>query len=525
MIEGNISGIRDNALNELEGLFKVKSYGFADDTIVETVARISARYNREIAVCISRSGQVTAISVGGHATVGIPVSAGKRKSGLSGVRTFHTHPGGDPELSEQDLSALKSAAFDVMAAVGIDGEGNVTGARAAYITPRGIEIFDFRDLSDDNILSKFTEFEAGLKAAAANTTATAQGGERALLCGITEGEYYARHSIAELKELAQTAGATVVEAVLQSKSKPDPRYYLGKGKIQEIAELVQIREASLVIVDNPLSGIQLKNLEQAWGVKVIDRSMLILDIFAGRAISQEGKLQVELAQLKYNLPRLIGVGGQMDKMRSGIGMRGPGEKKLETDRRIIREQVRDLEQKIKKLEAERGQRRQKRVQNCKSAAIVGYTNAGKSTLLNVLSKSDVLAENKLFATLDPIVRKVFVDGKRYFLLTDTVGFIHKLPHEFIDAFKSTLEEAKYADILIHVMDASNPSLRTHYDVVCDVLAKVGAGDKPMITVYNKMDAVADEPDYPVSADSIRISLKTGQNVAELKQMIVKKLNF
>ena len=345
--------------------------------------------------------------------------------------------------------------------------------------------------------------------------------ERALLVGLAEKGEDIAENMAELAELARTAGAVVVGEIVQHKDLPEKATLIGKGKVEEVKLFCGEHEVDVVIFDNELSGIQIKNLEDAVDRKILDRSTLILDIFAGRAVSAEGKLQVELAQMKYNLPRLVGREKNMAKMRMGIGMRGPGEKKLEIDRRRIRDEVHDLELKIKKLQAERDVRRKQRNESkLKKAALVGYTNSGKSTLMNALSKSSQLAENKLFATLDPLTRSVYLDDGRFYALTDTVGFINKLPHEFIDAFKSTLEEARYADILIHVVDTASRNLLRHYEVVMDVLKELKADNKTVITVYNKADLGLDFP-MPVTENAVCISAKTGYNLDGLKELLAK----
>ena len=350
---------------------------------------------------------------------------------------------------------------------------------------------------------------------------TAPKTEKALLVGLSEKGADIENNMAELAELAKTAGAEVVGQITQHKELPEKGTLIGKGKVEEVKLFCESNEVDIVIFDNELSGIQIKNLEDAIDRKILDRSTLILDIFAGRASSAEGKLQVELAQMKYNLPRLVGKEKNMAKMRTGIGMRGPGEKKLEVDRRIIKEQVRDLEERINKLQSERDVRRKQRQESrIKKVALVGYTNSGKSTLMNALSKSNQLAENKLFATLDPVTRNVFLDDGRYYALTDTVGFINKLPHEFIDAFKSTLEEARYADILVHVVDTLSRDLVSHHGVVTEVLQEIGAGEKPVITVYNKIDACGKFP-MPVTENAVCISARTGQNIEGFKELLGK----
>ena len=297
------------------------------------------------------------------------------------------------------------------------------------------------------------------------------------------------------------------------------------GKLDEVKRLIQTKRADYVVFNNGLTGSQLKNLEEATGVKVLDRSMLILNIFARHATSNEGKLQVELAMMKYTLPKLLGRGKELSRIGGGSGSsftRGSGETKLEEDRRRLRRQIFELSERIEKLKSERDLRRERRRKSgVKTVAIVGYTNAGKSTLMNNVTKAGVPEEDKLFATLDPVTRKIFVDIKKEYLLTDTVGFIDNLPHEFIDAFRSTLEEATYADLILHVADCSSKDLERQEKVVKDVLTSLGVTDTPMITVYNKADENAGFSTDEKNA--VVISAKTGDGVNKLKEMIVEKL--
>lgn len=354
-------------------------------------------------------------------------------------------------------------------------------------------------------------------------TETSKKIERALLIGLSLGKTTLDEDLIELEQLVKSAGAIVIGAIMQNKDSANSATLLGKGKVEEIKNFILDNDINLVVCDNELSGSQTRNLTDFLECKVIDRSCLILDIFAKRATTLEGKLQVELAQLKYNLPRLVGVSGRMAKFGGGIGMRGPGEKKLEVDKRIIAKQIDDLTKRLTKLGEERDLRRAKRESSeIKTVSLVGYTNAGKSTIMNVLAKSHVLSEDKLFATLDPVTRRVYVDNDTEYLLTDTVGFVDKLPHEFINAFSSTLEEAKTADLLLHVLDASSQNLCVQYDVVLDVLNKLGIVDKNIITIYNKIDK-ASEFVAPTNQDVIEVSAKNGKNIDKLKELIISKL--
>lgn len=351
--------------------------------------------------------------------------------------------------------------------------------------------------------------------------------ERVLLAGVHTGRGDSLYdttdeSMAELAELVKTAGGEVVAEVVQNKADIESGTYMGEGKLLEIAEMIPALEVDAVVFDDELSGIQTRNIADMLGVKVIDRSMLILDIFAMRAKSGEGKLQVELAQLKYRLPRLRGLGEAMSRTGAGIGTRGPGETKLESDRRHIRRRINALEDELSELEKHRELLRKRRKKDgVITAALVGYTNAGKSTLLNALTKADVFAEDKLFATLDPTSRAIELEDARKILLVDTVGFIRKLPHHLVEAFKSTLEEASVADVLLHVVDSASEQYSDHIRVVREVLSDIGAGSKPIIAVFNKCDklmydAVLTAPEHD---REVKISAKTGEGFSELLEAL------
>ena len=313
--------------------------------------------------------------------------------------------------------------------------------------------------------------------------------ERVLLIGVSlEDEQETANSLEELKELAKTAGAETLGKVIQPREYFHPATYIGKGKIDEVRELIDKLGATGIICDDELTPAQLRNLEDVLGTKVMDRTMVILDIFASRANTREGKIQVEMAQLKYAMTRLAGLGKSLSRLGGGIGTRGPGEKKIETDRRIIRERIAKLSKELEEVKSHRDIIRKNRANNgMPIAAIVGYTNAGKSTLLNTLTNAGVLSEDKLFATLDPTTRVLILPNKEKVLLTDTVGFIRKLPHNLIEAFKSTLEEAKFADIIIHVVDSSNPDMDSQMETVYSTLNQLEITDKPIVTLFNKCD--------------------------------------
>ena len=350
--------------------------------------------------------------------------------------------------------------------------------------------------------------------------------ERVLMVAVADGTpgssfEEVKKSLAELSELVKTAGGVTVGEVIQNREARHPGTYIGKGKIEEVREEIARTEADAVVTDDELSPAQMKNLEDALGIKVMDRTMLILDIFAKHASTREGSVQVELAQLKYRSTRLIGAGSAMSRLGGGIGTRGPGEKKLETDRRVIRGRIAQLNRELKEMQKNRDVQRQGRIRSgIPVISIVGYTNAGKSTLLNRLTGAEVLSADMLFATLDPTTRVCETEDGQEMLFTDTVGFIRKLPHHLVDAFRSTLEEARYADIILHVVDASAEEPETAMAVVYETLAGLGIEDKPLITVYNKIDLAGDVIIKDLKAEkTVRISAKTGEGVNTLLQTI------
>ncbi len=353
---------------------------------------------------------------------------------------------------------------------------------------------------------------------------------RAVLVGIAERTSEVEEcerSLDELERLLDTAGGDCYAKVLQVKDSFDPRTCIGSGKVKEIAEICSNNGIELVVFDFELSPSQIRNLEEDLGgkVSVLDRSMLILDIFALHAVTGEGKLQVELAQLKYSAPRLVGHGTELSRQGGGIGSRGPGESKLETDRRHLKERVTTLEHRIAEMEHNRAVMRAKRDRSgVFKVAIVGYTNAGKSTLLNYLTDAGILSENKLFATLDPTTRKLELPSGENILLTDTVGFIRKLPHHLVKAFRSTLDEVKYADMLLVVSDINDPEVKEHIEVTREVIADLDSSDKPLLYVYNKCDAGEGNPTGRISEDSVAISALTGEGISELLTAIEEELH-
>ena len=351
--------------------------------------------------------------------------------------------------------------------------------------------------------------------------------ERVILVGVQENDGDdTEESLQELAELAKTAGAEVVGTVIQKRERIHPGTYVRKGKIDEIRTLLNALDATGIICDDELSPVQMNHLQQELESKIMDRTLLILDIFASRAVTKEGKIQVELAQLRYRAVRLVGLGSSLSRLGGGIGTRGPGEKKLEMDRRLIKERISQLKKELEHVKKHRELLREGRKKDrVMTAAIVGYTNAGKSTLLNTLTDAGVLSEDKLFATLDPTTRLLELDGGQRIYLTDTVGFIRKLPHHLIEAFKSTLEEAKYADVILHVVDASNPQVEEQMFIVYETLRELGVKDKTIVTLFNKQDRLAgNEILRDFKADYVlKISARTGLGLDELKNTLEKIL--
>ena len=348
--------------------------------------------------------------------------------------------------------------------------------------------------------------------------------QRALLVGIDTGEYDAEGSMDELFELVKSAGAEPVASVMQKRDKPDGATCVGSGRIEEIKEFCDNNEIDLLVFDTELTPTQIRNIEQATDVRTIDRTMLILDIFAIRAKSNEGKLQVELAQLKYLMPRLSGKGKEMSRLGGGVGTRGPGETKLETDKRHIRRKIEFLKSELDDIAGRRDRHRERRKKDgIITVAIVGYTNAGKSTLMNTLTQAGVLSEDKLFATLDPTSRALKLPDGASVMMIDTVGLVRRLPHHLVEAFKSTLEEAASADIILNVCDASSEEYRLHLDVTESLLAELGCGDTPVVTVFNKCDLVEDKDLLPSDKSSVRICAKSGEGISDLLDAIEKNL--
>lgn len=487
-------------IEEIEGLYEFHTADqLADVELIRQMYDLSGRIGRELGVYIDRSGKVTQVTVGEAQTIDLPpVKETRRADGLCGVRCLHTHPSGAAALSSIDLSALRSMRFDLMAAIGIDEEkrpligfGVLSGREKNTFTTAEYQAVDAQTFSAITTRELVAKVEHDIRSAGGYDLAEE---ETAILVGIEQpAEWDIDESLAELERLADTAGARTVGIIKQKRMKVDSAFYIGKGKVSEIAILLQETAASMVIFDNELSPSQQRNLEMAFGVKVIDRTALILDIFAQRARTFEGKLQVELAQMQYHLPRIMGQGLALSRLGGGVGTRGPGETKLEVDRRTIRNKINDIRAQLEVVHRQRGvQRKQRQDKKVPSVALVGYTNAGKSTLLNALTASEVYAENQLFATLDTTTRSLKLPSGRSLVVTDTVGFIQKLPHSLVSAFRATLEEVVEADLLLHVVDGSSEQYEKQMIAVMDVLRELDAADKPQIVVFNKCDHITNE---------------------------------
>lgn len=494
MIYGNIDGIRDSVLKKLETLYEINipKDMVCSLELVEVLQEVSTSVNREISVAVSRRGSIISIAVGDSSTVEIP-EIREKDNRLCGIRIIHTHPNGNSTLSAVDISALIKFRLDCILAIGIldgevmDGSLGFCSISNNRITAEATKKLSMEELLAVNIQDKIGEADKLIREAEIEEDEA----ERAILVGIDSEE-----SLDELEELAKACNVKVLQKVIQFRSAVDSAFYVGKGKVEELALMRQVYSADVIIFDDELSASQVRNLEENIGAKVIDRTTLILEIFASRARTREAKIQVELAQLKYRLPRLTGLGTVLSRTGGGIGTRGPGEKKLETDKRHIREKIYDLNEELKKIRRVRETQRDKR-NALPKVSLVGYTNAGKSTLRNKLceianpkdnvKKEKVFEADMLFATLDTTTRAVLLPDNRIITVTDTVGFIKKLPHDLVEAFKSTLEEVVYSDLLLHVADCSSSYIEEQIEAVHLVLEQLNAKDKPMLLVLNKID--------------------------------------
>ena len=537
MIKGNVDGIKDFILKELDSIYDitVTKNRVIEPEIIALITSISSRINREINVAIDRRGNIVEISIGDSSSVQLPLLNVQEKR-LSGIRVIHTHPNGNPNLSSIDISALTKLKLDCIAAIGVVEE-KITGVVMGFCNVDGdelshevTEIMNIPEFIDYDFLYRIEEIESILK----KRNIVENDDEYAILVGIDNDE-----SLDELAELARACNVKVVGKFFQKKTKIDPCYFIGTGKVIELARFKQIKKANLIIFDEELSGLQVKNLEEVTGCKVIDRTVLILEIFATRARTREAKIQVELAQLKYRSSRLLGFGTTMSRTGGGVGTKGPGEKKLEIDKRRIRETIHDLKQELEKIRKTRITQREKRDESgIPKISLVGYTNVGKSTLRNLLvsmytadntsKKEDVFAENMLFATLDITTRAITLPDKRVASLTDTVGFVRKLPHDLVEAFKSTLEEVSFSDLIIHVVDISSDTVIEQIKAVENVLNELNALDKPTFLALNKCEMATPEQIANVKEkfsnyQMIEISAKQNYNIDKFLDMTVSLL--
>lgn len=519
-VHGNLTGLKDSLIAQLGQLYlyEVEEDVFLPRELMQLLAKFTQAMNREIALYITRDGEVVDVSVGTDRDVELRDYRLRRNAQrLSCVRCIHTHPNGDGRLSDVDISALRGFRYDAMVAIGCK-DGEPTFIQASFLGENADVLMDepvrWYRIPDEAWMEQI--YQSDKIVGWEETEKQHSEKERAVLMGIESEE-----SLAELARLADTAGAEVVGAFLQKRDKPDTALFIGRGRADELCRQVQALEADVCIFDEELMGIQVRNLEDILHVKVVDRTTLILDIFAQRASSAEGKLQVELAQLQYQSTRLIGQGLVLSRLAGGIGTRGPGESKLEMNRRRIRERMTELRRRLDGMEKQRELRRKSREKNeIPVVALVGYTNAGKSTLLNRMTGADVYAQDQLFATLDAVSRRMETAEHTPFLLVDTVGFIRKLPHALVSAFRSTLDEAALADVLIIVSDGASSEMLRQHETVEQVLAELGATEQPRIEVINKCDLGAAVPALP---GAVMVSAKTGEGVEELEARIAHEL--
>lgn len=549
-VNGNLDGIKDSYLDILDSIYDLNSDPdqLTSEEIMHIIVDITQKIEKEISIYINRRGKVLNVTVGDAYTVALPgMSLRRGNSRLSGLRCIHTHPSSNGNLSSVDLSALENLRLDLIAAIGVNGKG-ISNIYMGFIVPADKESIDsyriIGPLSVNvamgiNVLEEIKDIEKNIELAASNPT-DEDGKERVMLVGLStqDREENGEDLLNELAELARADGALAVGKILQNRNKIDNAFYIGSGKAHELSLICQSNNIDTIIFDDELSGAQVRNLEEITGVKVIDRTTLILDIFAKRAQSREGKLQVELAQLKYRLPRLIGLGKVLSRTGGGIGTRGPGEKKLEVDRRHIRERIKELEDELDEVKKNRNIQRDRRNASLSPVvSLVGYTNSGKSTLRNTLSrlypgeistaKKEVLEADMLFATLDPTTRVIRTQNDHEILVSDTVGFIRKLPHDLVESFRATLEEVLFSNLLIHVIDCSAPNAKEQIDAVNHVLNQIGASDKPVIIALNKIDRVTDRDVLAAlrkdKEEVVEISALLGVGIEKLLSMVEDKL--
>jgi GTP-binding protein HflX len=507
VLYGKLTGLKGSQVYALERIYRRRLHDeLISAELGKYLVQITDEINRQVGVLISRRGAVTHVIVGDAKGIFIPpldeYPIGRKA--LRGLRFIHTHLRNEP-LNQDDFTDLSLLRFDAIAAIGVR-EGQPAGIFIAHLLPQGAakpyEILPTEDFFQHRfdftafIVSLDEELERarGFAVAGRKDGRERDSGERAILVSVSvKPKFEQEDSVAELKELAESSDVAVLDAIIQRPKDVNPKYLMGEGKVKELVITAMNRGASLLIFDQDLSPSQIKSISELTELKVIDRSQLILDIFARRAHSRDGKVQVELAQLKYRLPRLVGKGTAMSRLMGGIGGRGPGEMKLEIDRRRVRDRIGLLEKELKVLSKARRQRKSRRVAtNIPIVSIVGYTNAGKSTLLNALTRSETFVEDKLFATLDTASRRLRFPREREVVITDTVGFIRDLPKDLMAAFKATLEELEDADLLLHVVDGSNPRFEQHISSVERILSDLNLSATPRLLVFNKIDRLPAE---------------------------------
>ena len=539
MIYGNIGGVKNSILNKLENAcdIRVSKDCILSEELVDILVEVTKDLDREVSAAIDRKGQIISMAIGDSSTVELPI-IDIREGRLSGVKVIHTHPNGNSRLSALDMSALTKLKLDCIVAIGIGEKENLKynigfcGIEKSILIEEEIGPININEVMEYDILDKIKYIEKLMK----TSEIVEDDAERAILVGIESED-----DLIELAELAKACNVETIDAILQNRHKIDSALYIGRGKAEEIAGLRQAIRANIVIFDDELSGSQVRNLEEVLGCKVIDRTTLILEIFARRAKTREAKIQVELAQLKYRLPRLTGLGTMLSRTGAGIGTRGPGEKKLEIDKRRIREGIYELNKELEKIRNTRNVQREKRSrESISKVSLVGYTNSGKSTLRNALcdvaalksvtQKEKVFEADMLFATLDVTTRALILPDNRVAAVTDTVGFIRKLPHDLVEAFKSTLEEVVYSDLLLHVVDASSDNAVIQIEAVDEVLRELNVIDKPTILVLNKIDKASQENILKIkeknkNLKTIEISAKDGTNLEELLKATCKELPY
>ena len=500
---GNLNGLKPSQTKEFERLYqrRIPTDQIITPEIARQLTELSSEAKRQVGILVNRRGNITHVIIGDHQGLFIPDLSGYRSSvtRLRGLRLVHTHLNKEP-ITQDDLTDLTFLHLDLVTAISVDKNGLPGKTYLAYLLPQNPqnEKWAFLEFSHPSHVSlDFLELITSLEEEferKQRPLKKAEGKEKALLISVSNKAKHETHdSLNELRELAESCNISVLDNIIQYRTQVDPRHLLGQGKLREVAIRSIQRGATLLIFDCELNPAQVKSITDQTDMKVIDRTQLILDIFSQRAQSKEGKIQVELAQLKYLLPRLVKKNTAMSRLMGGIGGRGPGEQKLEIDRRRVRDRINRLEKEIKKIHARRITTRKKREKgDLPIISIVGYTNAGKSTLLNSLTHSQVHVEDRLFATLDPTSRRLRFPRDTEVIITDTVGFIRDLPQDLVNAFRATLEELSQADFLVHIIDVSNPNFKRQMDACEKILTDLELGRIPMIRVFNKEDQFPDK---------------------------------